>query len=488
MASTFESSALYRRLIGRVSINLLANLLQSALGIALIPLATFVLGPSDYGVYGLAVAFVVLVVAACETGGGYVLYGHYLSLDAAARASLLSTLLVFALSLGLAAGTVVLLVWDVLVRYIPLLSELSPAEAWLLCLTIPLRTVWSIMNPILIVIQRSEWLAGGLVLQSVVNFFVVLACLFLFENGRAALFWGQVAGLMACLVLAVVLLRNAILAPIRWQWLRQVRRVALGAWFSGLVDSARSTLEGALIASAVSSYALGNYNHARVYQGLMTQGTNAFANVLWPVALREAESDDRNFVQIRPFWDLVYACLACAGIGAVFLGNDVVSLLTHGKFPLAGAWLPWLLIYVLIQNAGKPATAVIYAAQKGNLYSGIRIFTVSLAMLALIALIPKYGVEAVLVVAISEMVMTRVLLALMARRISVVPFQDHWVVAGCLLTVLCWWIESNLDLSLVARCGLVFGLSFIVILILFLFLRMRLGRDWRRVFFMVARL
>ena len=350
----------------------------------------------------------------------------------------------------------------------------------MLCLTLPLRTTWSIMNPILIVQERSEWLAVSLLLQSVVNMLVILACLYLLETGRSALFWGQWAGLLVCLAVPLVLLRRSVWAPLQLKWLPQVRGVALGAWFAGLIDNTPAALESALIAKATSGEALGNYNHARVYQGLMTQGTNAFANVLWPIALKEAQLADSRFARIRPFWDLVYAGLACMGVGAVFLGDEVVSLLTHGKFLQAGAWLPWLVAYVLLQNAGKPARAVLYAAKKGNLHSSIRIFTVLVAMLALLLLVPAYGVEAVLMVVIAEMLMTRVWLAVAARRLGVVPFQDQWVVVGCLLTVGCWCLEQALDLSLEDRYAAVGGLSGIVIAALVLSMRITLGPDWQR--------
>ena len=466
--------------MSRVSVNLTASLLQGLLGLALIPMATFVLGPLDYGVYGMAVVVLALVVAVCETGSAYVLYGHYTALDEPGRARLQSTLLALALLLGSLAAVVVLLAWPMLARHVPLLSELTRSETWLLCLTLPLRTTWSIMNPILIVRERSEWLAVSLLIQSVVNMLVILACLYLLETGRSALFWGQWAGLLVCVVVPVVLLRRTVWAPLQLRWLRQVRGVALGAWLAGLVDNTRATLESALIVKAVSGEALGNYNHARVYQGFMTQGTNAFANVLWPISLKEAQLADSRFARIRPPWDLVYAGLACMGVGAVFLGDEVVSLLTHGKFVQAGAWLPWLVVYVLLQNAGKPATAVLYAAKKGNLYSGIRIFTVLVAMLALLLLVPAYGVEAVLMVVIAEMLVTRVWLAVAARRLGVVPFQDQWVVVGCLLTVGCWCLEQAHDLSLEDRYAAVGGLSGIVIAALVLSMRITLGPDWQR--------
>ena len=476
MSTPIKSS---HHLIGRASVNLAGSVLQGILALALIPMATFVLGPEDYGVYGMAVVVVALVAAVCETGSAYVLYGNYPALNEPRRARLQFTLIALALFLGLLATVVILLIWPILAHNVPLLSQLTRSETWLLCLTIPLRTIWSIMNPILIVRERSEWLAASLLLQSAVNMLVILVCLYLLETGRSALFWGQSAGLLACIVVPMILLHRSLWAPLEMQWLRLVHGVALGAWIAGLVENARATLESALIVKAVSGEALGNYNNARLYQGLMTQGANAFANVLWPIALKEAQLANGRFSRIRPIWDLVYAGLACAGVGAVFLGDELVSLLTHGKFVQAGAWLPWLVMYVLLQNSGKPVTAILHAAKKGNLYSRIRISTVLVAMLALLVLVPTYGVEAVLVVAIAEMLLMRVWLALAARQISVIPFQDQWVVIGCLLIVGCWCLEQNLKLSLADRLMIAGGLSCIVTAALVLSMRITLGPDWR---------
>ncbi|NKD56033.1 MULTISPECIES: lipopolysaccharide biosynthesis protein [unclassified Haematospirillum] len=469
-----------RHLISRVSINLGASLLQGLLGLALMPMATFVLGPQDYGIYGMVVVVMNLVVAVCETGSAHVLYGHFHALNDSNRARLQSTLLALALMLGLLIALGVLSYWSALAGCIPLLSELIPVEVWLLCFTLPLKATWAIMSPILILTQRSEWLAASLLVQSVVNVLVILVCLYLFETGRSALFWGQWAGMLVSLVVPLILLRRSLWAPLDMRWLRKVRGVAFGAWFAGLIDNIRLILESTLTVKAVSAEALGNFNHARLYQGLMTQGTNAFANVLWPIALKEAQLANSCFPRIKPVWDFVYAGLACVGGGAVFLGDEVVSLLTHGKFVQAGAWLPWLVVHVLLQNAGKPATAVLYAAKKGNLYSSIRIFTVLVAILALLLLVPLYGVEAVLVVYIAEMIMMRVCLVLAAQRIGVVPFQDQWVVVGCLLTVICWYIERAVDLSLADRCVVVVGLSCIVLSALLMSMRIRFGQDWRR--------
>jgi O-antigen/teichoic acid export membrane protein len=341
------------------------------------------------------------------------------------------------------------------------------------------------MNPILIVRQQSAWLAASFLVQSLVSASAVLICLYLFQTGRSALFWGQWLGMSVSLVIPIALLGRSAWAPIDLSFLRKVGGVAPGAWLSRLLESARATLESTVIAKAVSGEALGNYNHARSYQSLLTQGTNAFANVLWPIALKEAQSKNSRFECIRTKWDLVYVGLTCVGIGAVFLGHEIVSVLTHGKFVQAADWLPWLVIYVLIQNSGKPATAWLYASKQGNRYSSIRILTMTMAALALILMVPAYGVKAVLAVAIGEMLVLRVCLGVAARRIGVVTFQDQWVVIGWLLIVLCWHAAGSIEMSILERCMAVVSLWCVIFAGFYFWLRMQTapdlqGFDWKR--------
>ena len=467
-------------ILGRISINLVASLLQGLIGLALIPLVTLILGPRDYGVYGLASTVVALVASACETGLAFILYGHFHALDEFRRARLQSTLLAMALMMGLLGMAGLFSIWSILTHYIPLLSDLTRSERWLLCFTLPLVTTWSIVNPILIIRQQSAWLSASLLLQSLAGALTILTCLYLFQIGRPALFWGQWLGMSVSLVFSIALLGRSAWAPLDLSYLRQVVVVAPGAWFARLLESAKSTLESALIVKSVSGEALGIYNHARSYQALLTQGTNSFANVLWPIALKEAQTANTRFARIRTTWDFVYVGLACAGVGAVFFGHEMVSALTHGKFIQAGGWLPWLVVCVLLQNAGKPATARLYAAKMSNLYSSIRMLTMTIALVGLYILVPDYGVEAVLAVAIAEMLILRVCLGVAARRIGIVPFQDQWVIIGCLIIMFCWYVGWSFELSLAERYVAAVGLWSILLSGLYLWVRKTRPPDWQR--------
>lgn len=439
------------RLASQVMTNLVANIVQGVLGLALIPLATRILGPEDYGVYGMALVVVGLAVALCETGAAYVLYGHLYDVRENEQNELFSSLLIVSAATGFAAATLLWTFWPQLSRFAGILASLSQLEILLICMTVPCRTIWAIASPILIARMRSNWIAICVAVSAIAVFAVVLVALYVFQQERAALFWGNLAGAAVAVVLALAGIGRGVWASPRVHWLRKVVRMAPGAWLAGIVDNLRATVESALIVRAAGSAGLGNYNHARLYYGLLMQGTNAFANVLWPHALRDAKDQSSHFMRIKLGWDLVYVCLTLAGLVFVFFGDWVVALLTNGKFIEAAGWIPFFVVYLLVQNSGKPATAVLYAANRGNTFSVLRIITISMAMGALLIWVPRYGVPAAIAIGIAEMALARVLIQAVARRIQPIPFQDQWVLIGCAVICSAWLLTHSVVLDRAER-------------------------------------
>lgn len=450
---------------GSVAINLSANLLQGLFGIALIPLATRVLGPEDYGVYGMAIVLIGLVGALCETGATYLLYGHFTSTTDDERRSLISSLLCLSITTGVLAGILLWAVWPLLDRFDSILASLTPLEKMLACLSIPCRTVWAIASPILISQMRSTWVAACISLQAITGFTVVLLSLYVFGQDRASLFWGNMSSAAAGLGLALFVIGRSAWAIPRLHWLSKVVRMAPGAWLAGVADNVRATIESGAMARATGSEGLGNYNHARLHYGLLLQGTNAFANVLWPLALQEAKDRTSQFLRIRLAWNFVYLCLTLAGLVFVYFGGYIVHLLTNGKFDQAAAWIPFLIIYLLIQNSGKPATAVLYAANRGNTLSAMRITCTGAAVLAIVLLVPDFGVPAAIAIGIAEMSIMRMLIQISARRIQPIPFQDQWVLLGCAVISATWLLVHTLALSVAERTTL-FALTCSMLLLL----------------------
>jgi len=455
---------LSRRFTGQVMANLVANVMQGLLGVALIPLATRILGPEDYGVYGMAIVVVGLVGAFCETGASYVLYGHFTDLQEGERRELFSTLLALCAATGIVAAALLWALWPLLGRFDSILASLTPMEKALACLAIPCRTIWAIASPILIAMIRSNWVAACVLVQAGTGFAVVLLSLYVFGQERAALFWGNTAGAAAGVSLALYAIGRSAWAAPRLRWLLKVAWLAPGAWLAAVADNLRATVESGAIARATGSASLGNYNHARLYPGLLMQGTNAFGNVLWPIALQEAKDRSSQFLRLRLAWNFVYLCLTLAGLVFVFFGEHIISLLTNGKFEQAASWVPFLVIYLLIQNAGKPATAVLFNSNRGNTLSALRIASTSSAIVAILMIVPRFGVAAAIAISIAEMTLMRIFVQISARRIQTTPFQDQWVLLGCAAISIAWLLVNSVALSGAERIGL-FALTCAVLLV-----------------------
>ena len=148
-------------LLGSVSVNLLFNVARALLLIALVPLATYILGPEDYGVFGMAVALLGLVSAACEVGSVYILYGHYPVISEVRRGGLQFTLIFLALVLGTIVAVFTWLAWPLLAQFTPLLSEITLLERIILCIGIPFRTLWGVLNPIMIRVRITRLSRSG---------------------------------------------------------------------------------------------------------------------------------------------------------------------------------------------------------------------------------------------------------------------------------------------------------------------------------------
>lgn len=459
------------RRIYQVGINLLANFAQGFAGIALLPLTTKILGPAEYGVYGMALVMVNLSVALCEVGLPLTLYNRLPGLDRQEARSMLSSLLWVALGTSASIAFALTLVWPLIASANQLLASLDATEFVILITLIPAQVLWGLLKTILVVQGRSHWVAIAVILQSVMVFSVVLLSLFKLGQGQSALFIGNICGVLACLGLAFYLLWPMLIVRPSHRWITDVRKLAPAAWLSSIAENVFSFTESQSISNAVGAVGLGNYNHARLYQNLAMQGTNSFATVVWPHALHQAKSESPDFKRLGIVWDVVYLGLAFIGVSFVFFGDQIVALLTNGKFQEAAGWVPYLIIYVLIQNAGKPVTATILGNGAGNAFSRIKIVTNVFAIGLLLYFVPRYGVSAAIAVGIAQILVQRMFLQFVAIKIRPVPFQDRFVAMGTVLigslAVANEQLQMSVDMRVFAYAIICLGLFLLAFLVSF---------------------
>jgi O-antigen/teichoic acid export membrane protein len=442
------SRILNSKFFKRVSVNLLANIAQAVLAIALLPIATLKLGPEDYGVYGTIALAVAFIATICDLGSTYIIYGHHESLSEEERENMFFTLCCFSTTTAIFFIIILYFISSLILPLLPVFFNLSLLEGYLIFFAIGLRALFGVIAPALIVSNKSVFLAQSIIIQSMVNFIVVILALFFFNLGRSSLILGSTSGLIASVIFAMRTLNLLVLKRIRLKWYYEIKKIGIYSTIASLFENIKPLLENLIISNYFGNAILGIYTHARSYQAIILQGTNSVSSVSWPIALEEARRGDGKFSKTSQIWDIVYLLLTYVGIFFIFWGENFIAALTNNKFNDASIFLPWLVVYVLIQNSSKPATAILFNEKKGKLYSNVRTFIIFLAMVSLIYIVPKYGVEFVIFIAIGEIFLSRVILTIFANRIIKTPYKSNFIFIGCSSIFITYLLNSSLTNSL----------------------------------------
>lgn len=429
-----------------------ATFANAALSVALLPLATRVLGPDDFGTYGFVLAVVMFASGFADAGVGILLAEHYPVSTTLERRRILTTVAVVSV---LVSGGLALIIYAAWPPFSSLLAagQIAPEVALMLaCVSMPFRTFSSVSTTVFILQGRSAAAAYALLSQGGASFSITLISLFAFDAGMTSLFAGNAAGAIVGASVALIALRRDLFVWPAARWARALIQVAPSAAASGLMESARPLVETQSILRGEGSAGVGIFNHARLYHGFLMQVVNSVGYALWPLALQEGRNRDDNFKRVGRVWDGVYFSLTVVGVTFALFAHEMIDALTNGKFVEASLWAPILVAYLLIQNSGKAATAILYASMKGALVARLRAATAFCALLSILGLGSSGGMAEVIGIAFLEMIVFRLLLQNAARRIRTPPFQDWWVVLGATMIVSITFAVQ--DMGILHRIGL----------------------------------
>ncbi len=231
-------------------------MLQTALGIALIPLATSKLSAADFGLYALLISMSALAGVASDGGGGIVFPAHYRASAPAERGRMFASFACFSAAVGTLLGVLILVGWSW--RHALLapdaLDAAPPLAVALTAAMMPLRAISMATTTMFSAGGRGLAIALQLAVQAIVNFVTAVLCLFVLDLHVMALFLGAFAGLASSVAVSLAILRRSYgaLVPSR-QWLARVKAAAPTSGAIGLLDGTRSVLENAILARTCRS-------------------------------------------------------------------------------------------------------------------------------------------------------------------------------------------------------------------------------------------
>ena len=157
---------------------------------------------------------------------------------------------------------------------------------------------------------------------------------------------------------------------------------------------------------------------------------------VWPDSLDEARYGDSQFRKTKQAWDVVVLFISGAGLFFAAFGEDIIALLTHDKFTEAYVLAALWMVYLLVQNTGKPAIAMAYAKEQGVLLQVLLVMSTVLAILLLLVLVPVVGIYGAAAAALGNVVTFRLLIYIGISRRYGVPFHDKNAIKGLVSVLL----------------------------------------------------
>jgi O-antigen/teichoic acid export membrane protein len=430
---------------------------QAAVSVAVLPLSTLVLGPAEYGAFAVVSAVAGFGIALATAASGMLLPAHFPTLDPKGRAGLVQALFYVAVATGaILAGAMVGFAP-------PLLSFLEvdyPARASVTMAagTIVLMAPWSIAYLIVILEGRATFYSGVAIVASLASASALLGGLFAFGLRGDALYVGMFASSAVMCIGGCAVLWPYIVAGRQGglRWIPRVLRMMLVAGIANVLENAQTLVERAVLSRWAGVAAVGLYSHAQLYRSALFGVIKAASNAVWPRSLEEARDPRGAFTVTGVAWESIYVALTIAGVFAAFIADDVIALLTHGKFSQAGPLVAGLVAVLLVQFSGKPQLALLYARDQGEYLGRLMGVCASCAMLSLLATVPLLGAWGVVASLTIQQVLYRIGVHLRARRIAAPPFQDHDVLLGVAIVLCAALLELLLQppawLGFVAAC------------------------------------
>jgi O-antigen/teichoic acid export membrane protein len=272
--------------------------------------------------------------------------------------------------------------------------------------------------------------AAVAIAQALVTSLVLLFGLYKLHLGVTAFFLSQLAGAFVAFVGAFVALRGLFQWRLDPRVLRELQSLGFISAIGNVSESTQTGVERTMVSLHSGVAQLGIYSNSQSYRTFASLPVGAISKSVWPVTLREAGDPNSHFSRTKEAWDIAYIGLTGAGIFLATLGDVVIGILTHGKFTPAYVFATFWMMFLLMQNSGKPQTAILFRFGGGRIYARLVVISAFVGMGALVALVPLFGLWGAAAAVTVQQLFLRASIQIGARSFRRTPFQDGWALFG----------------------------------------------------------
>lgn len=426
----------------RFSLFLAPTIWRSAFSLLILPLTTYKLEAADFGVFALVTGISAYFSALASGGTGYPIHAHYRLLAPLERKRLVSTLMFWSLANSALLAAAMIAAWPLLEAWFSDGTLIPKYALWFGAAHVVLGTPWTLAISIITLRGTAAGFAVVTMIEATLGPIATVMALYLFDLGPTSLFIGNVVSASVTLLGAFILLRDDFSPRLSGTWSRDYFHYFIVMLPAQLLERFRGVIERLMLARHIGMETLGIYVHSQQYAVLARYGMKAFANAIWSTSMTEAQEEDRRFIKTGQGWMLTHFLIALGGIFFAAIGRDIIALLTHGKFSEAYVFATLWMILVLLENTGKPMTAVIFAEKRASANQTLVFTSAGFSLAVLFAATPFWGVWGLVAAAFAQTLFYRLGLLVLSRRLAGLVFQDvvaAWgmlVVAGLLAVVM----------------------------------------------------
>lgn len=401
-----------------------------AVSIAMLPILTLRLGPSEYGLFALATAFVAFGAAISCVGSSYRLAEAFASKDGRGRSDAIGGQFALSASISIALASCFALVCIVGLQGSMSGWGFGSFEILVVALSIICSTTWSIATDVTTLQGSARAYGIAAILQTTVAAIATLVAVFVAGRGGESLFIGQLCAATIALVGGVFILKPHL--TLRAMTFMKSGLVGAG-WISAanVAESAYQAFERNLLVGFASVSDLGIYTHSQQYRLAISAAVKAFARTAWPTTLLESRSLNDGYVKTKDGWNAVYVGLMIVGLVFAAIGEELVAILTNSKFNEAAPLAALGIAYLLLQNVGKPQVGYMYAHGHGAPYAKVSLMAIAVSSMLAVPLIEELGIwGAFACLCIQQMIMRIGIHIFVARVAGGVPAHDGLAFLG----------------------------------------------------------
>ncbi|MBI5413115.1 oligosaccharide flippase family protein [Candidatus Peregrinibacteria bacterium] len=407
------------------------------------------LGPEEYGVFALLSSLTAFGTVFASVGAGYLVAAHYPVIKDEEKKKMVASILAFGLGIAIIFSFIVILLWPAIGNQWAAFSSIPKLALFLSLISMVLSVTWTLSIDVITMDGKAKLFASVLISQSIINAAAIVFGLYGLKIGMLSLFAGSVAGSAILFIGALFALWPYLGGFMSWQWVKRILRLTVATLPANLLENLQTFVERSVLSINVGIAQLGLYTHSQQYRSLAMMTVKAAARTVQPLTLEEARSEDLLFPKTKQTWDAMYIVLTFGGLLSVTVGREIISLLTNGKFADAYVFVVFWMIYLLIQNAGKPHTGVFLAFDRGPAYARIQIATYIIGLILLVLLVPILGISGAFISIFAQMTIFRVCIQIKVKEYKKVPFQDGWIIFGIAFILLAFLISWGLKLNLI---------------------------------------